>query len=227
MIFTNDELRAEMESELDADESFIDMCEWTYVVNGPPFRVFIVTAITQKNFYVFNVKFDMAGGIRAALKGNITPINQKVLGWHAVELKDITNWQFRANKSKGVILAYTFGFFGSQDGSWIEVMEPGKPGQSIDDHIRFKESFELTMSRFAAAEVGVDFTEQLASLGELFKEGILTDAEFSRAKELFIGRSADTQQQAAATLRSLKQLKDSGILTDGEFAAKKWDVITK
>ena len=71
-----------------------------------------------------------------------------------------------------------------------------------------------------------DIAQQLSAMSLLFQEGVLTESEFKRSKEIFLGKSADQEQQAERALRSLKQLKDAGVLTDAEFATKKWDVIS-
>ena len=91
---------------------------------------------------------------------------------------------------------------------------------------KFQEIFEVNANRFSNVKATADIAQQLSAMSLLFQEGVLTESEFKRSKEIFLGKSADQEQQAERALRSLKQLKDAGVLTDAEFATKKWDVIS-
>lgn len=67
--------------------------------------------------------------------------------------------------------------------------------------------------------------DELKKLAELANEGILSDDEWTRAKELFLGRRVDKREQAVKTLRQLHDLQTQGVLSQSEFNSKKWDVL--
>ena len=72
-----------------------------------------------------------------------------------------------------------------------------------------------------------DIPEQLAKLSELQKQGVLTDDEFTRAKELYIGRPLKDSEKAMLLLRSLHDLFAAGALTESEYNIKKWEILSQ
>jgi hypothetical protein len=77
----------------------------------------------------------------------------------------------------------------------------------------------------APKPIGV--ADELGKLSALKAEGILSDEEFQRAKELFIGATPDQQTDALELLRQLHALKRSGVLSEMEFNMKKRDVLAR
>lgn len=91
---------------------------------------------------------------------------------------------------------------------------------------KFQEIFDVNAKRFSVVSATADFAQQLSAMNILYKEGVLSEAEFKRSKEIFLGKSVDEEQRAERALRSLKQLRDAGVLSEAEFATKKWDVLS-
>ena len=88
------------------------------------------------------------------------------------------------------------------------------------------EELTAASARFKALSGSANVASQLSAMHSLWSEGALSDAEYRRAKELFLGRPPDAEEQAARSLRNLKQLLDSGVLTESEFRSKKWQILS-
>ena len=73
---------------------------------------------------------------------------------------------------------------------------------------------------------GGSIADEIAKLGELSQQGIITQEEFSRGKELFLGRAPDEAADKVALLRQLHGLWKSGVLSESEFNMKKWDLLS-
>ena len=73
---------------------------------------------------------------------------------------------------------------------------------------------------------GRSIADEIAKLGELAQQGIITQDEFSRGKELFLGRAPDEAADKVALLRQLHGLWKSGVLSESEFNMKKWDLLS-
>jgi|GEM_PF-5135728 len=73
----------------------------------------------------------------------------------------------------------------------------------------------------------IGLADELAKLAALKDEGILTEEEYQRSKELFVGSPPDQQLEALDLLRQLYGLQRSGVLSESEFRMKKWDVLTR
>ena len=69
--------------------------------------------------------------------------------------------------------------------------------------------------------------DELGKLALLAREGVISDEEFEKAKELYLGKTPDRQEAAITNLRQLHSLLKSGVLTDGEFRLKKWDILSR
>lgn len=70
-----------------------------------------------------------------------------------------------------------------------------------------------------------DVAELIRQLKALRDEDVLTDDEFERAKERYLGRGPDERQSMVRTLSSLSELRKSGVLNEIEFEIKKRDVL--
>jgi hypothetical protein len=223
---------AEYERLLEPGESFLLLSDWTwnqdvwiedrYFLNTyVPGRWVNVLAsgtigLTEQHMY-FAQFLEAKKGVFKFKAGY-----HEVANHWARHYQNFTQWQFNRIKSnKGVLTGYSFMFAGND----------GLPNSTIfnnDPSIaeKFQEIFLAGVNRYHTIASTPDFAEQLAALGRLFQEGVLTEEEFQRSKELFIGKSPDAQQQTERNLRSLKQLRDSGVLTEAEFATKKWDLLS-
>jgi hypothetical protein len=68
--------------------------------------------------------------------------------------------------------------------------------------------------------------DELDRLAVLAREGLLTDTEWTRAKELFIGKAPDAKASALDHLAEVHKLYREGVLTESEFNLKKWDILS-
>jgi len=150
------------------------------------------------------------------------PFNPTVAGSSDIEFEKMDYWDFKKIKDpKGLTWAIGFRFKERLFQMYNVVYSSNLAGAA-----KFQEIFEVNANRFKAIRDTPDVAEQLSAMNILFQEGVLTQSEFQRSKELFLGKSADQEQQAERALRSLKQLRDAGVLTQAEFATKKWDVLS-
>jgi hypothetical protein len=81
------------------------------------------------------------------------------------------------------------------------------------------------LRRMAAQPVSP--ADELHKLAQLVKDGVLTTEEWTRAKELYLGKPEDKREQTIDTLRKLYKLKLSGVLSAMEFNMKKWDILAR
>ncbi len=70
----------------------------------------------------------------------------------------------------------------------------------------------------------VDDLERLATLA---RDGLLTDEEWTRAKELFLGKRPDARELALGHLKQVYSLYREGALSEGEFNGKKWEILAR
>lgn len=68
---------------------------------------------------------------------------------------------------------------------------------------------------------------ELHKLSELRSNGAISENDWNRAKDLFLGKQPDAQQRAVHQLRQLFELHTSGVLSESEFNMKKWDVLSR
>ena len=71
----------------------------------------------------------------------------------------------------------------------------------------------------------VNVAAQLAELGELCKNGVITQAEFERGKALFLGNPPDIAAKTLDVLDGLHKLKMNGALSESEYNIKKWELL--
>ena len=69
--------------------------------------------------------------------------------------------------------------------------------------------------------------DELARLAQLAKDGLLSPDEWTRAKELFLGKSPDKRDDVFNALQRLHELHKSGALSQSEFNMKKWDILSR
>ncbi len=70
-----------------------------------------------------------------------------------------------------------------------------------------------------------DLAELLRQLKRLQEEGVLTDDEFDRAKERYIGHAPNERESMLRTLTGLSDLRKAGVLSQVEFEIKKRDFL--
>lgn len=69
--------------------------------------------------------------------------------------------------------------------------------------------------------------DELAKFAALKDSGALSESEWQRAKDMFLGKEHDAQDRAVIQLRQLHELHKSGVLSESEFNMKKWDVLAR
>jgi hypothetical protein len=70
-----------------------------------------------------------------------------------------------------------------------------------------------------------DLADLIRRLKQLHDEGVLTDDEFERAKERYLGHAPSEREAMLRTLTGLSDLKRAGVLTQVEFEIKKRDFL--
>jgi len=81
------------------------------------------------------------------------------------------------------------------------------------------------LAKFKQSEKGIGY--ELEQLSKLAKEGLITQEEWERAKELFLGNQKSKQEELIKQLQSLFELYKKGVLSESEFNTKKWEVLSK
>jgi hypothetical protein len=82
-------------------------------------------------------------------------------------------------------------------------------------------------SNEGARQGSLDIADEIEKLARLTQEGILTDEELARAKEMLLGRPQSHVDQSMHQLMDLNELKKQGVLSESEFNMKKWDILSR
>jgi|GEM_PF-3756177 len=69
--------------------------------------------------------------------------------------------------------------------------------------------------------------DELEKLSALRRQGAISESDWARAKDLFLGKQPDAQEQAVKQLRQLFELRKNGVLSESEYNMKKWDVLAR
>ena len=166
-------------------------------------------ALTQERLYFMQFRVGFGG--------------RRVSNHWARPFQNFSNYQFNKNKTnKGVTTGYSF-ITSSNDG----LPDINVYNKSESEALAFQDAFKTSTSRFSGvAASNPNFVEQISAMQELYNQGVLTEAEFNRAKELFLGKAPNAEIEMQRTLVNLKQLRDAGVLTEAEYATKKWSLIS-
>ena len=103
----------------------------------------------------------------------------------------------------------------------IDVLSPFVEFGELIENIDAAKSGALIVTNTAAAADALD------QLIPLLKDGILTQEEFDRAKDGFLGATVEVRESSVGLLRQLHSLHKSGVLTESEFNLKKWNILSK
>lgn len=94
--------------------------------------------------------------------------------------------------------------------------------------LEMRAAVDRAMTYHANAAAGVPtIAEELGSLAALRSQGAISDSDWERAKDLFLGKRPDAQHQAVDQLRQLHDLHRAGVLSESEFNMKKWDILSR
>lgn len=74
---------------------------------------------------------------------------------------------------------------------------------------------------------GLSVAEELGQLAVLRQAGTLSDEDWERAKDLFLGKQPNEREAAIDQLKKLGELHRAGILSESEFNSKKWDILVR
>ncbi|MGC8612503.1 MAG: hypothetical protein ACP5LR_08500 [Athalassotoga sp.] len=89
----------------------------------------------------------------------------------------------------------------------------------------FVSNLQDYLAKFKNSQKGIG--HELEELSKLAKEGMITQEEWERAKEMFLGKQQDKQEELIKQLGSLFELYKKGVLSEFEFNSKKWEVLSK
>ncbi len=90
----------------------------------------------------------------------------------------------------------------------------------------FVSNLQNYIAKFKKSEKGIGY--ELEQLSKLAKEGLITQEEWERAKELFLGNpKEEKQEEIIKQLGNLFDLYKKGVLSESEFNNKKWEVLSK
>jgi hypothetical protein len=107
------------------------------------------------------------------------------------------------------------------NGDLVEVASPFVEFEALVTNIDAAKSGALVVKNTTAAADALD------QLVPLLNDGILTQEEFDRAKDGFLGATVEVRESSVGLLRQLHSLHKSGVLTESEFNLKKWDILSK
>lgn len=147
---------------------------------------------------------------RMSTHGNAVMINHSTVPLSSVSAVSTTK--------KGKNFLITFWWEGHQENmrsNWLNEAE--EFAGRLKHLVATKETSQETTS----------MADEIAKLSHLADEGILSQDELARAKELFLGQPQSKIDQSMQLLRNLKELNKQGILSESEFNMKKWDVLSK
>lgn len=110
-----------------------------------------------------------------------------------------------------------------QSGEALEVAS-WEPREAVD----MREAIERALEyRESAGVRSGSVASELERLAALRSSGALSEDDWARAKDLFLGKAPDVQERAVEHLRELHDLWRSGVLSESEFNAKKWEVLSR
>ncbi|HDP79064.1 MAG TPA: hypothetical protein ENN47_13000 [Mesotoga infera] len=92
--------------------------------------------------------------------------------------------------------------------------------QQAADHI-------LQRQRIGVTRGSTNLSQEIVELNRLMEEGLITEDEFGRAKELFLGKAKDDRDYVVKLLRNLYVLYKTDVLSESEFNMKKWDILSR
>jgi hypothetical protein len=96
------------------------------------------------------------------------------------------------------------------------------------DALPFVEAMQHVLGlRTFSGDAGSSVSEEIQKLSELAADGVISPEEFTRAKELFLGKAPDARAEAIGLLQNLHGLYRSKVISESEFNTKKWEVLSR
>ena len=131
-------------------------------------------------------------------------------------VRSLGDWS--ATGVEGEIAVLTLGI---SNGETFRVFSPHEELRHFTKQLDAVKSGALIVKNTTAA------TDALDQLVPLLNDGILTQEEFDRAKDGFLGATVEVRESSVGLLRQLHSLHKSGVRSESEFNLKKWDVLSK
>jgi len=126
--------------------------------------------------------------------------------------------------SEGKVFLLTFWWEGRQENLQIRMIEVGR---ALSNKLRHLTSISSQTQSSLHVNTSEGVAKELRKLAELVAEGILSNDEMARAKELLLGSPKDGRDEMVRLLRNLNKLKKEGVITQNEYNMKKWDILSK
>lgn len=200
------ELVSVIEQELPQGEQMLAVVEQ---VAAPGLRPTAAWCATNRSLWQFQFRWNLSVGVKV--------LNS--IAYSYAKIESVRSQRFggivqKPKMSLSVTLnSGTFLSLQSKDPEWVET---------------FLATLQSARSSAAlGGGGGVSVADELARLGELKGQGLLSDGDWERAKDLFLGKEPDERQKAITNLRQLHELHKSGVLSESEFNTKKWDILSR
>jgi hypothetical protein len=209
-----DWLREAVKDELDPGEQLAAMCEFTHWESddaGRPVSDESLLVLTNRNlrFMAFQSRHRRGTFERGPCTFNaMVPLNEI----HGLSVTRTPPGVLRRAET-GVEVRWRGG---------VETW--GSPYVEGDHLVRLLEDH---LARKNASNFAGGLSDEIGRLAVLAQEGIISQDEFERGKELFLGKAPDARDDAMTLLRQLHGLYKSGVLSESEFNMKKWDVLSR
>lgn len=109
--------------------------------------------------------------------------------------------------------------------TWVFAMRAQRKRFKRSGATALVDSLEVAGSRLPQhGDLKVDDLDRLAAFAQ---EGLLTSEEWTRAKDLFLGKPPDARSLALSHLRQIHGLYKEGALSESEFNSKKWEILSR
>jgi hypothetical protein len=108
-------------------------------------------------------------------------------------------------------------------------LRPGSEHMSVEVHDLEEGQRWFSMLQAWIETTGVEggLANELRSIQELARTGVLDTDEFERAKDRLLGAEPTDVERAAGSLRTLDDLRRRGVITETEFRDQKWEILAK
>ena len=233
------EFREAITAELSPGEQLLAACEcyspsWREKKGGGPVQlrwfILTVTNINMREFWWRPVSTPEVG------KMNTFPIS------------DVSSYQYGSSKPHKEVrkeLDRSFNARKQLDPSFGDWRARGVEGETASLHLRllsgetlkyysphrelrhFTKQLDTVKSGALIVKNTTAAADALDQLVPLLNDGILTQEEFDRAKEGFLGATVEVRESSVGLLRQLHSLYKSGVLSESEFNLKKWNILSE
>lgn len=100
-------------------------------------------------------------------------------------------------------------------------------GSPFHEFASLAQNLQNARAGISLAKQSGSISEAIEKLSELYREGMLSEEEFERAKAGYVGSTIEVVESSASLIRQLYQLVQAGVLSEGEFRIKKHDILSR